>query len=181
METKNPFQRTSRPQRRQYTKPRWEIEEDEKKAELAEMQRRAERGLERTEENFPALGNGATRQMSWDGRKFNELAAEWKEQTDRENEVVQEEKHEISFSLPRFHNVRRFAEPEEEIFEPRPVKKSVDDEGEWNTVTRKPRKEKRELTFDELEAKYGGEVDEDDDATVWGGTEEHQTCWDERR
>ena len=179
MNVKNPFQRAQRPQRRQYVKPRWEIEEDEKKAGIAEMQRQAERGLERTEENFPTLGNGATKQVNWDGRKFNELASEWKEQTEREKEVVHEEKPEVTFSLPRFHNIRRFAEPEE-IFEPRPIQKYVDPDGEWNTVTRKPRKEKRDLTFEELEAKYGGEVDEDDDTTVWGGTEEHQTCWDQR-
>lgn len=173
-------QRPPRPPRRPYYKPFWEVEEERKKAELEEARKQAERGLERTEENFPTLGNAAAKQTTWGGRKFNELAAEWREQTDREKEVVEEEKHDVAFVLPRFHNVRRFAEPEEEVFEPRPAV-SVDPEGEWETVARKPRKEKRELTFEELEAKYGGETKDEEDGTVWGAPEEHQTCWDERR
>lgn len=179
METKNPFQR-ARQYRRPYFKPQWEIDEERKKAEVEEERKQAERRLERTEENFPALVSGPVKQVTWSGRKFNELAAEWKEETDKEKEVIEAQKtEEPAFVLPRFRSIRRFAEPED-IFEP-PMVKAVDPEGEWETVERKTRKEKRELTFEELEAKYGGEHSDEEDGTVWGAPEEHQTCWDERR
>jgi hypothetical protein len=153
-----------------------------KQAEEEEKRKQAERGLERTEENFPALGNAGAKQMTWGGRKFTDLAAEWKEETDREKEAktVEEKRTDDSeFVLPRFHNIRRFAEPEEEIAAV--SEKPVDPDGEWEIVLPKVRKEKRELTFEELEAKYGGEPDAEEDGTVWGAPEEHQTCWDERR
>jgi len=183
METKNAFSRPQRQPKRPQQKPRWQIEEEMKQAEEEEKRKQAERGLERTEENFPALGNAGAKPVTWSGRKFTEMAAEWKEETDREKEARElEEKRtdDSEFVLPRFRNMRRFAEPEErldEIVEEKPV----DEEGEWETVNRKVRKEKRELTFEELEEKYGGECDAAEDGTVWGGTEEHQTCWDERK
>lgn len=192
MENRNPFHRAPRPPRRPYFKPQWEIEEQQKKAADEEIRKQAERGLERTEENFPALVSGPVKQTSWSGRKFNELASEWKEDADREKEIADREKEaeviyakradDAPFVLPRFHNIRRFAEPEEELFEPRPTQKSDNpddsDGGVWETVLPKIRKEKRELTFEELDAKYAAESGEEDDGTVWGAPEEHETCWD---
>jgi len=183
METNSAVSRYQRQPKRPQQKPRWQIEEDMKQAEEEEKRKQAERGLERTEENFPALGNAGAKQMTWSGRKFTELASEWKEETDREKEARElEEKRtdDSDFVLPRFHNIRRFAEPEERLDET-VEEKPVDEEGQWETVNRKVRKEKRELTFEELEEKYGGECDAEEDGTVWGAPEEHQTCWDERR
>jgi hypothetical protein len=197
METRNPFSRAPRQPRRPYFKPQWEIEEQQKKAADEEARKEAERGLEHTEENFPTLVSGPAKQITWSGRKFTELASEWKEDADRQKEISDREKADVlqerrtedaAFVLPRFRNIRRFAEPEEEIFEPRPLEKSDnpddrldDDEGVWETVVPKTRKEKRELTFEELDAKYAAESGGEDDGTVWGAPEEHQTCWDERR
>jgi len=198
METRNPFSRAPRQPRRPYFKPQWEIEEQQKKAADEEARKEAERGLEHTEENFPTLVSSPVKRANWSGRKFNELASEWKEKSDRDKAILDREKEEnvhvkrtedTPFVLPRFRNIHRFAEPEEEIFESRPLEKSdnpddlLDDgEGVWETVVPKTRKEKRELTIEELDAKYGAESgEEEEDGTVWGAPEEHQTCWDERR
>jgi hypothetical protein len=175
MERKNPFQR--RPQRREYRKPLWEVEKEQEAATAAEKIKEQERGLENTEENFPVLGTGVSNHRTWDGRKFNELALDWKETEDREKDIREEAPtEEYNFILPKFRNLHRFAEPEEEK-EVREEKPS----DEWELVQRKQRKVRRDLTEEELEVKYGIPEDHEPTETVWGATEEHQTCWDERR
>jgi hypothetical protein len=81
MERKNPFQRERRAPRRPYEKPQWQIEEDKAKLALDEKAKATERGLENTIENFPTLGGNpvvAPPSIWSSGRKFSELASEWK-------------------------------------------------------------------------------------------------------
>lgn len=127
---------------------------------------------------------------SWGTKKtFASLAAEWDEQAKLAEIQKQQDEHEkqneMVFSrktvmpLPRFHNVRRFVEPEEEeeATEQVPQNSNPDDEG-WVTVDRK--KYRREKTIEE---KLNRPVTPDEhDETVWNGDapEEHETCWDQR-
>jgi hypothetical protein len=91
------------------------------------------------------------------------------------------------FQLPRFRNVRRFAEPEDEYYDEaehnpeEKVDKEEEEEGEeWTLVDNfKYRKPKPELDFSDDELGNYGEPNED--GTVWGAPEEHETCWDDRR
>jgi hypothetical protein len=153
---------------RNYQKPQWEIQEEEDKKKAEEKKRAEERGLEKTEENFPSLGGSAPRVNTWGGgRKFSELASEWKEQADTNIEVVDKEEH---FVLPRFRNIHRFIEPEDE--RPPPPEKTEDQNDGWTTVERKIKKKEFKSMFDE-----DGNIIEDD--TVWGGEEEEETCWND--
>lgn len=154
---------------RNYQKPQWEIQEEEDKKKAEEKKRAEERGLEKTEENFPSLGGSAPRVNTWGGgRKFTELAAEWKEEADKKVEVKEEEE---KFVLPKFRNVHRFVEPEDD--RPPPPPEIKDDNDGWTTVERKIVKKKEfKSMFDE-----DGNLIEDD--TVWGGEEEEETCWND--
>lgn len=166
--------------RRQFEKPFWQIEKEKAEQEAIEKQKEMERGLEDTEQNFPTLGVAGIK-SGWSGtRKFTELVSEWKADEDKKKEDEETEKtlgykNDTGFVLPQFNNVRRFEEPEEVLDE----EEEKPAEDSWTRVDHKKyRKPKAEKTFEE------DEFDEDDgehDDTVWGGQEEHQTCWDDRR
>jgi hypothetical protein len=152
---------------RNYQKPQWEIQEEEDKKKAEEKKRAEERGLEKTEENFPSLGGSAPRVNTWGGgRKFTELASEWKEEADRNVEIKEEEE---KFVLPRFRNVHRFIEPEDD--KPLPSQTKDDNDG-WTTVERKIKKNGFKSIFDD----DGNLIEED---TVWGGEEQEETCWND--
>ena len=178
MEPKKAFQRDQRPRGR-YQKPQWEVEKEKQAADALEKLKEEERGLEHTEKNFPVLGVSVANPRTWGGRKFTEMASEWKDNDEREKQTSEEKatSEEYNFVLPKFRTVRRFAEPEEELDEP----EDKPAEEEWELVQRKVRKVRRDLTEEELEAKYAPRDDDENGDTVWAGTEEHQTCWDERR
>ena len=172
METK-PQQRIperipERRRNRNYQKPQWEIQEEDDKRKAEEKKRAEERGLEKTEENFPSLGGSAPRVNTWGGgRKFTELASEWKEEADRNVEIKEEEE---KFVLPRFRNIHRFVEPEDDT--PPPPRQTEYDNDGWTTVERKIKKKEFKSMFDE-----DGNIIEDD--TVWGGDEQEETCWND--
>lgn len=192
MERKNPFQKERRAPRRPYEKPFWQIQQEKKQLELEEKKKEAEKGLEDTEENFPALQGSSAVVIPgsiWSGdRKFSELASEWKSTDDQQKEEEERRKnstkntsHDDVFQLPRFRNVHRFAEPEDEysqeidVLPPQPPS-----EEEWQVVNnRRYRKPKKEFDFSEESLQDFEENEED--GTVWGAPEEHETCWDERR
>jgi hypothetical protein len=189
MERKNPFQKDRRAPRRPHEKPFWQIEEEKAKLELEEKKKEAERGLEDTVENFPTLGNNAPSGSGsiWSGgRKFSELASEWKSTDDKIKEDEEREKnrtddrHEDVFQLPRFRNMRRFSEPEDDYEEDQIMpEKEIPAEEKWTIVeNRRYRKPKKEFDFSE---DGFDDEEEEEDGTVWGASEEHETCWDERK
>jgi len=195
VERKNPFQKERRVSRRPHEKPFWMIEKEREQLELEEKKKAAERGLEDTLDNFPMLGgipnttNSGTSNI-WSGsRKFSELASEWKssdeqrkEDEERDKNHANDNNHDDVFQLPRFRNIHRFGEPEDEYCddtEDQPPSQ-VKPEDEWKVVdNRRYRKPKPAFDFsDESLDDYHEHVE---DGTVWGAPEEHETCWDERR
>lgn len=121
---------------------------------------------------------------TWGNKKtFATLAAEWDEQSKIVELEKQQEDKDQMFSrktvmlLPRFHNVRRFVEAEEEAVEEKAPQTSNSDDAGWVTVDRK--KYRREKTIEE---KLNRPPTPENDGTVWDGTgaEEHETCWDQR-
>jgi hypothetical protein len=191
MERKNPFQRERRPPRRPYVKPFWQIEQEKQQLELDEKKKAAESGLENTIENFPALGGNTGMPpptSAWtSARKFSELASEWKttddqqkEEEDREKNRENDSRRDDNFQLPRFQNMRRFAEPEDEYYEDadEPEEKVEEaDEEKWTVVHHhKYRKPKPEIEIREEDLDDDG--DDGGDGTVWGAHEEYETCWD---
>jgi hypothetical protein len=196
MERRNPFQKERRAPRRQHEKPFWQIEQEKAKLEAEEKKKAEERGLEKTVENFPALGGSTVTGLSsiWSAsRTFSELASEWKStddqrkeeeerQKEREKNHIEESRRDDLFQLPRFQNMRRFGEPEDEYYEEGDVQpeQSVPEEEKWTVVERrKYRKPKAEFDFSEDDLDDYNEDEED--GTVWGAPEDHETCWDDRR
>lgn len=175
----------NRNQRQPYRKPRWEIEQEERKAiqqKKAQEEEERQKNCELTDNNFPALGALKKEVRVWGGGKsFAALAVEWDEKAKKEEvekklqEVVvkpqppppqqQVVKHRQQMPLPVFENNHKF----------------VDDDG-MIEVTYK--KYKREKTFEEriqqLEKKAEEEAKQDN--SVWdnAATEEHESCWEDR-
>lgn len=196
MERKNPFQKERRTPRRQQEKTFWEIEQEKAKLEVEKKKKEAERGLEDTVENFPTLGGNTVvaSGSAWSAsRKFSELASDWKStddkrkeeeerQKEREKNCEIENRRDDTFQLPRFYNMHRFSEPEDEYYPDGGVQpeQSIQEEEKWTLVdNRKYRKPKPEFDFNEDDL---DNYDEDgEDGTVWGAPEEHETCWDDRR
>lgn len=167
--------------KRNYSKPQWEQEKDAaEKAEKDKREAEEKAALENTEENFPSLSRAAPKQVSWSGRKFSELATEWKEKAEEEASVKQTVDKDVSLEgvvLPKFNNVHRFHEPEENVENSTEDKNSDE---EWKTVRRKVYVPKKKTIEEEIKEE---EEKEESDDTVWAteDKEEYETCWDERR
>lgn len=173
-------QRSQRPSNQ---KSYWERQRQEQQKAKEEEQKLLEekrlKSLEMNEDNFPVLGNPPAKSSGWDGRKFSELASEWKEEQDKliDENTMNNVKDEIreDFVLPRFMTTRRFEEPEDVVDEPKTVTPVED---EWTVVSHKKVRKPKPIIDDEFDEQ--AEVD-DNGETVWDGPEEHETCWDERR
>ena len=178
-----------RPARPSNKKPYSQIQREKADAAFAAEEKRkmTESMLERTEDNFPALGNTTVKKtVSWNPeRKFTDLVNEWKADDDsrkeeEELENSRSQREEYNFVLPHFRTSRRFAEPEDDRYEEE-LPQQPTEEDEWTRVEKKTRKAKSDKTFEEFEKEMQQQDDEQHDDTVWGALEEHETCWDERR
>lgn len=167
--------------RRNYQKQQWEIEKENMERERREA---IERGLERTEENFPSLGNSIAKPVAWGGRKFSELASEWKAQDDRKKEV-EETGYEHTyrgdeFVMPQFAPIQNFVEPEEDDEESPPAPLSTTEETDWVTVDhgakQRARRSRKNARIEERLRRY----DEGEEPEPMGDNldEEDDTCWD---
>lgn len=150
--------------------------------------------IENNEENFPALGQAVAKATPWTGRRFTELASDWKKDDDEKkilNMVRPKEDIDAGFVMPQFNPSQRFVE-EEEIVEapPSSTVQSEDDEG-WTTVDRTNRRmaqmEKRLRRKDEYLRRLDegqepvGEEKSDEEDSAWGNQPEaHETYWDQR-
>ena len=182
-----PVKKERRPPRRTYEKSAWEIQKEQAEREAEEKRKIARHALEKTEGNFPTLVNSSSSTTWNNGRKFSELAANWWEKEEHDKKKREEVDKEFgsrsvtspssTFSLPMFRPTRRFSERDEEYRseEEKPAPKTDDD---WtvvdNTKYRKPK------TKHESDDEGVNEQKKEEDS-VWGGPEEHETCWDDRR
>lgn len=175
----------------------WEIEKERVAAEAAAKRASTEKAiLEKTENNFPSLGGASKAAPSWSGRKFSELAADWKRDDDdrkAEEDRKKNSKHvdDNFFILPKFNNVRRFVEEDEydeeeyygETHETSIQEPVENDETGWTSVSnRKVRKQKVLPSIND--ENFMRDPDEDEkpkDDSVWNGPLEHETYWDERK
>lgn len=174
---------------RYHRKSQWELEKEEQERKQKAVDIETEKKRELTEENFPVLGNSNSSVKVWGGQKtFASLATEWDDKK-KKDEIEQKQKEldeqesmfhkKVVAPLPRFRNVHRFVEPEDdEEGDERPVQQQNDDEKGWVTVDRK--KYRREKTFEEKLARPSSPEENGD--TVWDGDAPHEneTCWDER-
>lgn len=176
--------RTNR--RRNYDKPQWEIDKENAEREKREA---IQRGLEQTEENFPRLGTGQSKTINWSGRKFVELASEWKADDDARKAVEELSASASStnadvFVMPKFTLTHHYTE--EDVIEdddaPPPVQDSVSEEDAgWVTVDNRAKYRQRMIRKEvRIEEKLrrldnGEDVEPEDDGE--DETVEDDTCW----
>lgn len=167
----------------QYEKPAWEVEKERAERERREAQ---QRNMQQTEDNFPVLGRTITKTTTWGGRKFNELAAEWKDIEDKEKaakegEVPVADTSSDAFVLPVFRPSRMYVEEEEETPVPDNTQEEVKSEEDgWVTVDRSLKKmmrtARKEARINERLRRLddGEELEDegDDDAE-----NQEETCW----
>lgn len=145
------------------------------------------------EDEFPSLSGSPTTRRVWGGpSSFAEKAREWsaKAQKDAEEEAFRKRAEldsrpqPVVRVLPKFHNVRRFIEPEEheenrEEEKPKAESTNVDESG-WILVEKKTRKKPKSLT-EIADEEFARASDEENSDSVWNEEKElHETCWDER-
>ena len=138
---------------------------------------------EYNEANFPSLGNPKNKMAVWGGSKsFAELASEWKIKDETENEMLKQNEeikktqestylYRQNIPLPKFHNVRRFIEPEDDK-----EQNVQQEESEWVLVDRK--KVRREKTVEELIARRELESSKEANETNEEQAQEYESCWD---
>jgi hypothetical protein len=143
--------------------------------------------IQSVQDTFPNLTSKPVVQVSSQrlGKSFANLASDWANEADRQKEedrlkdnyrVILEDGHRYSsISLPKFHNVRHFVEPEDAEEDNKPTTVSSDESG-WIEVRRK-KKERRPKTFEERLDEDEENVDESkNEETVWN-TEDDETYW----
>lgn len=144
-----------------------------------------------SEDNFPSLGNGAASTKVFDqpsGQSFASMASNWAKDAERVKRADDLKKQYDDYhnhlhkhptvSLPKFHNVRHFVEPEdddeEEVETSKPSIVNNEDEG-WVEVRQK-KKARRPKTFEEKMARPPSPDDQSKDDTVWNGDDE-ESYW----
>lgn len=155
------------------------------------MSRRNNRKVEPVEEkltldesSFPALGSTVkTTKPVW-GKKFSELASEWKTQEEESKILDSPKKDDRDIVLPRFNPTHKFVEQETAVPEPQ------EEESDWTTVDRTAKKlaqlaRKQQRIDEKMRRMDEGEDVESDKSepedTCWNdGPAAHETCWDER-
>lgn len=158
---------------------------EQEKAIQQKQEERLQKSIENTEENFPSLSGSrlVTKAWSTGTKTFAQLANEWSEKTVEDALLKPKQDESIhpvqrqSYTLPTFHNVHRFVEPEDEQIEEEEQPHSSNNDDGWVVVARKVRREKT------IEEKLNRPETPPTDETVWnadGHPAEHETCWDER-
>jgi hypothetical protein len=132
--------------------------------------------VEKTEANFPSLGGGGAPSTMKFGTSFSSLAAQWKEEEERQKiigarKVKEDDIQGVFMRYGRRTRIRRVEEDDGEYYDEDGYEGSSDGHGfvlppkvdadGWEEVRHKRIKPKRELTSRELEEKYA--LDDDDD------------------
>lgn len=169
--------------RRNYEKSAWEIERENLERLQREKDEAAARAMENTEENFPTLGKSVAKPVTWNGKKFTELASEWKADTDEQKIRAQHAKilseqntTDDGFVMPKFDLTRHYAE---NVTQQQSSSEEKSTDSTWTTVNnsmktqarlaRKQRRidEKIDRADDGEEIESESDHDENDDS-CWG-------------
>lgn len=168
-------------------KSQWEVEQEEREAKVKLQEEEKRKQQEFNEENFPRIGNAPSKLNFWGGPKsFVEIAVECAKVSETEKIFKPMKKQEepkkqnlvtnhSNVQLPRFDNIHRYIEPEDEQSTEQ-LKNKEDEEG-WVEVNHSKRR--RQKSFEEI---VNRPTTPEEGDTVWDSNapEEHETCWDER-
>lgn len=173
---------------RNYEKPQWQLEKERIEREKEEARQKA---VEKTEENFPALGKAPVKSTTWGGaKKFTDLVSEWKEADEERKEVekrqkaqeeeMRKQKLQDRFVMPYFTPQHRFVETEDEEMVVAPTSTSEMEEDTWTTIDSSVKKQaqllRREQRHEEnLRRMDAGEESE----SSMSEEEEEDSCWNQ--
>lgn len=137
----------------------------------------AQKKLAMNETNFPTLvtAQPIVEKEDASGTRFAALANEWAQDAESERvtretkkQRIERERREAQMThlryTPRAQRREVHDEPEETPTAPQVYTAALDDGGDWTTVVHKVRKEKREMTIEEIEEKF-----RDDDGSEGDG------------
>lgn len=163
------------------SKLQWDIQQQEISKQKKLQQEENEKKKEFTLENFPTLGSLPTKVTVWDGNQsFADLAQKWQEksQIDKiEKNQQTQDNYRLMYNapLPRFHNIHRFVEQDNEEEDETEIVPNQDDG--WTLVDNKKFNKKK--TVDET---FNRSPTPELENSVWDtdAPNEHETCWDER-
>lgn len=166
--------------------PTWKAAEQAKMAKQKEQDVELEKGLIKTEDNFPALVPTATSKRVWGGdKKFSDLAKEWdkdsQEKAEKERQMAEFEKTKTMpghFVMPTFNNTHRFVETTDYTEPDEPEQVNVPADSVWKVVDYSKNRRRKEKNMEEIANRP---LTPEEDGTVWPEKDLNQTCWEDRR
>lgn len=163
--------------------PTWKAVEQAKIAKQKEVEAELQKGLVKTEENFPALVPTPTSTRVWGGdKKFSDLAKEWDSETqmkiEKEKQMIEFEKTKTApshFVMPKFNNTHRFVETADFVEPEEAEHEQIPSDSVWKVVDRSKNKRRKEKNMEEVADRP---PTPEENGTVWP---EHDQTWEERR
>lgn len=164
--------------------PQWKRDEQAKLLKAQQMEEQSKKGVEKTEDNFPALAPAPTIKRVWGGdKKFSDLAKEWsqdnQEKADKEKYMAEFEKSKMTsynnFVLPTFNCVNKYVEEDEP--EESEDELPVPEDSVWTVVNYTKNKRNKEKDMEEIANRP---PTPDEDSSVWQDKKLNETYWDER-
>ena len=171
---------------RKYEKPQWEVEKERLEQEKLE---RDARNMENTTENFPTLGKAVSRSVAWGGRKFTELASEWKAEDDDRKIIAESIKTPEDatpsvegFVMPKFNLNKHYAEEEEEKTAPADDQ-TTQKEDEWTKVDHgakaRARLIRKQQRLDEKMRRMDDGEESESEHDDADGEQQDDSCWND--
>jgi hypothetical protein len=166
--------------------PSWKISEEAKAAKKQQMEDERLKGLEKTENNFPALAPASTNLRVWGGvKKFSDLAKEWntdaQQKLEKEKQMADFEKTTAGtnhFVMPTFNNSHRFVETTDFVEPDETEPLNIPADSVWKVVDYSKNRRRKEKNIEEIANRP---PTPEEDGTVWPEKDLNETCWDERR
>ena len=166
--------------------PEWKRNEQDKQAKKQQMELEAQKNLEKTDDNFPALVSLPTSVKVWGGdKKFSDLAREWdkdsQEKAEKEKQMADFEKTRggsSQFVMPTFNNKHYYVEKTDFIEPVEHQHVQIPEDSVWKVVDHSKVRNRKEK---DMEAIANRPPTPEEDGTVWPSKDLNQTCWDERQ
>lgn len=163
--------------------PTWKATEQAKLAKQKEMEAELQKGLVKSEDNFPALVPTPTSTRVWGGeKKFSDLAKEWdvdsQLKAEKEKQLAEFEKTKTTpghFVMPTFNNTQRFIEKPDFVEPEESDQMNIPADSVWKVVDYGKNRRRKEKNMEEIANRP---PTPEEDGTVW--PDKDQT-WEDRR
>jgi len=166
--------------------PTWKATEQAKMATQKELNDDVQKGLTKTEDNFPALVPTPTSTRVWGGdKKFSDLAKEWDTDTqlkaEKAAQMAEFEKTKTMpgrFIMPKFNNKQHYVEKSDFIEDNEPEEMKIPADSVWKVVDYSKNRRHKEKNMEEIANRP---LTPEEEGTAWVEKDLNQTCWEDRR